>query len=216
MRQDHLLQQAVIEALDFEPSVNSALIGVAVRDGIVTLSGHVPSIVEKRLAAETAGNVKDVKAVVNDIGVELPGRCQTRDEIVAERAYGRLASNISVPMERLNITVENGVVTLSGDVDWHYQRQAAEADLHVLDCVREIRNEIAIRPPVDAELVGERIRDALARVAPLDASRIEVTTDGSRVKLTGTVNTWHERGLAESAVWSVQGVTGIEDNIKVA
>ncbi len=148
--------------------------------------------------------------------MELPGRCQTPDEILAERAYARLSTNASVPTERIHLSVEDGVLTLHGDVDWHYQRQAAEADLHQLDCVLEIHNEIAIKPPVKVALVREKVHDALARIEPLDADRIEVKTDGGHVILSGTVNSWHERGMAESAAWSVPGVTSVADEIIVA
>ena len=215
MRSDHQLQKAVQDHLDCDPSINSSHVGVAVRDGVVTLSGHVPSFGEKRCAEKAAGMVKGVKAIIDQIAVELPGKCQTPDEVVAERAYSRLSFNKSVPVERIRMTVEKGVVTLRGDVDWQYQRQAAETDMHTLDCVREVRNEIEIKPPVETKVVRDKVREVLARIAPLDADRIVIETDGSCVTLTGTVNSWHEKGLAESAVWSVPGVTSVADEITV-
>jgi len=216
MRNDHRLQMAVLEHLDCDPSINSSHIGVSARDGVVTLSGHVPSFGEKRAAEKTAGQVKGVKAIVDQITIELPGACQTSDEQVAERAYARLASNLSVPMERIHVNVENGVVTLRGDVDWQYQRQAAEEDLHKLDCVREVISEIALRPPVEPSRVQDKVHEALARIAPIDAAKVRVKAEGSRVTLLGTVNSWHEKGLAESAAWSVPGVTEVVDHIAVA
>ena len=215
MRSDHHLQRAVLDQLDCDPSINSAHIGVAVRDGVVTLSGHVPSFAEKRAAETTAGKVSGVRAIVDQIGVELPGRCQTTDEVVAERAHARLASNASVPFDRIHISVEGGVVTLRGDVAWNYQRQAAAEDLDRLDCVRGIKNEIAIKPSVASANVHDRIHEALARVAPLEVDTIEVRADGGRVTLSGTVNSWHEKGLAVSAAWSVPGVTDVVDKILV-
>ena len=216
MRNEHNLQKRVLERLDCDPAINSSHIGVAVRQGIVTLGGHVPSVGEKRIAEIAAGQVKGVKAIVSQIAVELPGTCRTSDEKIAEQASARLVSNKSVPAGRVQISVEQGTVTLRGDVDWQYQRQAAEEDLQHLDCIRHISNEIAIKPPVKVELVREKVREALARVAPLDAENIIVRTDGSHVTLSGTVNSWHEKGLAESAVWSIPGVTSVVDNIAVA
>jgi osmotically-inducible protein OsmY len=215
MRSDHQLQKAVLEQLDFEPSIDSSHIGVAAREGVVTLTGHVPSIGEKRAAERAVGHVRGVKAVIDCLTVELPGHRQTPDETLAERAYARLASNSSVPADRIHLSVDDGVLTLHGDVDWHYQRQAAEADLHQLDCVLEIRNEIAIKPPVKVAVIREKIHDALARIGPIDADRIEVKADGGHVILSGTVTSWHQKGMAESAAWSVPGVTSVADEIVV-
>lgn len=216
MRNDHQLQKAVLEHLDCDPTVNSSHIGVSARDGVVTLSGHVSSIGEKRAAEKTAGQVKGVKAIVDQIAIELPGVCQTSDEHLAELAFARLASNLSVPMERIRLNVERGVVTLRGEVDWQYQRQAAVDDLNRLGCVRDIVNEIVLKPPVQPNKVRDKIHEALARIAPVDADKIGVTAQGSRVILFGTVNSWHERGLAENAAWSVPGVTEVIDDIAVA
>ena len=216
MNSDHRLQKAVIEQLDFDPSINSSHIGVTARDGIITLSGHVPSFGERRAAEAAAGTVKGVKVVIDQLAVEIPAHRQTSDEEVAERAYARLASNLSVPLDRIHLSVENGVVTLRGDVTWHYQRLAAEEDLHKLDCVRGVNNDVMIKSPVEPEKVHEKIHEALARIAPIEADNIEVSAEGGRVTLIGTVNSWHEKGLVESAVWSVPGVTEIVDRIKLA
>ena len=216
MRPDHSLQKSVLENLDYDPAINCSHIGVAVRDGIVTLSGHVPSLGEKRAAAIAAGLIKGVKAVIDEICIELPGRCQTSDEVVAERAYARLATNWSVPIERIHLEVKDGIVTLHGDVDWQYQRLETEADLHKLDCIRAIRNELVVKPAVKLELVQSKVHDALARLSPLDAENIEIETDGTTVTLTGTVTSWHEKGLAENAAWSVPGVTSVHNKVAVA
>lgn len=215
MSSDHQLQKAVLEQLDFEPSINSSHIGVTARDGIVTLTGHVPSLGEKRAAETTAGKVKGVRVIIDQLDVEIPTHRQTSDEEIAERAYARLATNLSVPLDRIHLTVENGVVTLRGDVDWHYQRRAAEEDLHKLDCVRGINNDIMMKSPLEPEKVHEKIREALARIAPIEADNIEVSAEGGRVTLSGTVNSWHERGLVETAAWTVPGVTEVVDNIRV-
>jgi len=215
MSSDHQLQKAVLDQLDFDPSINSSHIGVTARDGIVTLSGHVPSFGEKRAAETTAGRVKGVKVIIDQLDVEIPTHRQTTDEEIAERAYARLASNLSVPLDRIKLAVEKGVVTLRGDVAWNYQRLAAEEDLHKLDSIRDINNDIVIKSPVEPEKVHEKIHEALARIAPIEADNIEVSAEGGRVTLSGTVNTWHERSLVESAAWTVPGVTEVVDNIRV-
>lgn len=215
MRDDHNLQAAVLEHLDCDPSINSSHIGVSARDGVVTLSGHVPSVGEKRAAETAAGQVRGVRAIVDQISVELPGKCETADEIVAQRAYARLASNKAVPVERVHLAVEQAVVTLRGEVDWPYQRAAAEQDLLNLDCIRELRNEIRIRPPVAAASVRERIEEALARIGAIRGDTIRVAADGSEVTLAGSVNSWQEKMLAESAAWSVPGVSAVVNAIDV-
>jgi osmotically-inducible protein OsmY len=216
MRQDHHLQTTVLEQLDFDPAVTSSQIGVAVRDGVVTLSGHVPSFKDKARAEASAGLVQGVKAVVNDIRVDLPGHCESPDEVTARRAYDRLASNVSVPVERIRIAVKDGVVTLHGDVDWQYQRAAALDDLRQLDCIREIRNEIGIRPPVQASDVGARIQAALERLGLTSADSVAVKAEGSSVTLSGTVVSWHEKDVAENIAWSVPGVSRVVNQLVVA
>jgi osmotically-inducible protein OsmY len=215
MRQDHTLQRDVLAQLDFDPSINSSHIGVAVRDGIVTLSGHVPSLLEKARAEDVAARVRSVKAVVDEIAVELPGRCETPDELVAQRAYERLSSNLSVPVDRLHISVTDGVVTLRGDVDWQYQREAALQDLRHLDCIRNLRSEVVIKPPVEVGEVSRRIHDALERLGLNVGDSIVVRILGSDVTLSGTVNSWHEKGMAENVAWSVPGVSHVNNNISV-
>lgn len=215
MREDHKLQAAVQSRLDLDPAINSSHIGVTAREGVVTVSGHVPSLQERSSAERAAGQVKGVKAVVNELAVELSGVNRTPDEQIAERAYARLASNVSVPLDRLHLAVKDGTVTLHGDVDWHFQLKAAIDDLELLEGVREIRSDAQIRPPVQAEQVREKIKQALARIAPLDAERIGVTAEGSKVTLSGEVTSWHEKGLAESTAWCVPGVSQVTNQITV-
>ncbi|HTJ59024.1 MAG TPA: BON domain-containing protein [Devosiaceae bacterium] len=215
MNIDHKLQKAVIEALDYDPDIDCGHIGVTVRDQIVTLTGHVSSNAEKRAAEIVAGRVDGVRAVIDDVLVELPGRSRTADEVIAENCYERLAEERSVPYERVHVSVCDGIVTVHGDVDNDYQREAAKAAIADLDGVRSLIDELAIKPPVNAEAVRARIRQMLAPISAINANRIEVKTEGSHVTLHGTVNSWHERGLAESAVWSVPGVTGLSDLIVV-
>lgn len=215
MRKEHELQRAVLEQLDFDPAVNSSHIGVAVRDGVVTLSGHVPSYGDKARAEVAAGLVKGVKAVVDELTVELPGHCETPDEIVARRAYERLATNRHVPVDRIHLSVHEGTVTMRGDVDWEFQRAAAVADLQQLNCIKGVRNEVTIKPPIDAVVVSDTIRDALARLGLNSGDNIEVLAKGSDIALTGRVTSWQERRLAESVAWSLPGVSHVNNRITV-
>jgi osmotically-inducible protein OsmY len=216
MRNDHELQKAVLDQLDFDPTVNASHIGVSARGGVVTLSGHVTNLAEKAAAEAAAGCVRGVKAIVDDLHVELPGRWETPDETVAQKAYERLASNLKVPLDRLHISVSEGAVTIRGDVDWQYQREAAIADLRALNCVRHIHNEIVVRPPVAADEIARRLHGALERLGLLSGDNIAVAATGSNVTLTGTVNSWHEKGLAENIAWSVPGVSHVTNHITVA
>ena len=215
MRKDHKLQAAVSERLDMNSAINSSHIGVASRDGIVTLTGHVPSLMERTLTEQVAGQVKGVKAIVNEVSVELAGLSRTADETLAEQAYARLRSNASVPKDRLHLAVNDGTISVHGDVDWPFQLQAALQDLEHLGGVREVRHDVQIRPPVKPERVQEKIRQAFARLSPLDAERISVTVSGSEVVLTGDVTSWYEKGVAENTVWCVPGVSKVTNNISV-
>jgi osmotically-inducible protein OsmY len=216
MRKDHELQKAVLEQLDFDPAINASHIGVTVREGVVTLGGHVPGLSDKARAETAAGLVRGVKAVIDEIDVELPGHCETPDEAVARRAYERLAGNSKVPADRVHLSVEHGVVTMRGDVDWEYQRAAALYDLQHLDCVRGIRNELMIRPPIKGTLIAERIHQALERLGLNSGTSIVVETSGSDVSLSGAVNSWQERRLAENVAWSLPGVSHVANEIIVS
>ena len=214
MRSDHVLQAAVLEQLDFDPSINSSHLGVAVRDGVVTLTGHVPSLLERAEAECVAGRVRGVKAIVNQIVVELGGS-QTSDEQLAEQAYARLASNLAVPADRVHLAVTDSIVRLHGDVDWNYQRQAAIDDLQKLPGVRGIECDVRVKPPVKAEQVQKRIHDALAALTPLDADLIEVSAKGTEVTLSGQVTSWLEKRLAERTAWCIPGVSHVTNLITV-
>ena len=215
MREDHQLQAAVSNSLDMNPAINSSHIGVSAREGVVTLSGHVESLAERAVAEQVAGTVRGVKAIINQVSVELPGISQTADEALAEQAYHRLSTNASVPKDRMHLAVKDGTITVHGDVDWPFQLQAALRDLENLGGAREIRSDVQIRPPVKPERVQEKIRQAFEQFAPLDAQRISVTVEGSEVVLTGDVPSWHEKGVAESTVWCVPGVSKVVNKINV-
>lgn len=212
---DRKLQRNVLDQLDCDPVVNSSQIGVSVRQGTVVLSGHVPNFDEKRAAETAAGRVEGVKAVVNQITIDRPGRPESPDETIAGRVYARLSAIPSVPLDRIRIIVEDGVVTLRGDLDWQYQRDAIESSLRPLHCIRVLLNEIEIRPQVKVAAVRRRVRDALVRIAPLEAAGVTVRTKGSCVALSGSLNSWYERNVAESVARSVPGVTQVTNQIIV-
>jgi osmotically-inducible protein OsmY len=215
MTADQKLQKLVLEALDYNPDVDRSHIGVAVRGGIVTLSGHVRSNAEKRATEVAAGGTAGVKAVIDDLLVELPGRVQSEDEAIAERCVAHLAADRATDLDRVHLVVADGVVTLCGEVDREGERERIAANLRKLECLRGLANELVIKPPVRAEFVRQKVREALRPISAINAESIAVTARGSHVTLEGAVNSWHERGVDESAAWSVPGVSSVEDLIEV-
>jgi osmotically-inducible protein OsmY len=216
MNDDLQLQQRVIDELEFEPSVNAAHIGVSVREGVVTLSGHVESFIEKFAAERTAQRVKGVKAVAQELVVHLPSDRKTADDEIAARAVRLLNWDALVPHDRISVKVEHGIVTLDGEVDWHYQRTEAEYDVRKLGGVKAVINGIVVKPRVRPEDIHAKIRAALERNAEVEASNISVNVSGGKVTLGGKVNAWTEREAVERAAWSAPGVTQVEDQIVLA
>lgn len=216
MMNDKQLQQSVTEELAWDPSITAGHIGVTAREGVVTLNGHVPSYWEKRSAEAAASRVKGVKAVVEEIKVQLLGDNLWTDEKIAERSVQNLASDVSVPNEQIKLRVEKGWVTLTGEVDWNYQKSAAEYDVHRLIGVVGITNEIKIKPRVQAYEIREKIERALERIAPFHSADISIKMDGGKVTLGGNVRNWYERDLVETAAWSVPGVTQVHDKIALS
>lgn len=216
MKEDLQLQQRVIDELEFEPQVDAAHIGVSVRDGVVTLSGHVSSFVEKFAAERTVRRVKGVRAVAQELEVRLPSEAKTADDEIAARAARILNWDVAVPHGRISIKVEHGIVTLSGEVDWHFQRAEAEYDVRKLSGVKAVINDIIVMPKADAENVRAKIRAALERNAEVEANNVTVSVVDGKVTLGGSVNAWTEREAIERAAWSAPGVTHVEDRIELA
>ncbi len=211
---DGSLQQAVIDELDWEPSVNAAHIGVTAKDGIVTLSGHVGTYAEKMAAEKAAGRVSGVKAVAEELEVRYLFS-PPDDADIANSAIQALSWDVEVPKDSVTVKVEKGWVTLSGTVDWYFQSSAAAEDVRKLRGVRGITNEIRVRPRVQASEVETKIKAAFSRNAEIDANKINIMTDGGKVTLTGKVDSWQERRLAEHAAWSAPGVDRVEDRLTV-
>lgn len=211
---DHL-QRAVLAELHWEPSIVAAHIGVSADNGVVTLSGHVDSVAQKLAAEAAAGRVRGVKAVVEEIEVRLPFDTSRSDEEIAAAAVDRLAWDVSVPQNAIEVKVEGGWVTLTGEVEWQYQRNAAGDDVHRLMGVRGVSNQITIRPQVNVSLLSDDITHALHRSWYFDPMTVTVTAAGGKVRLGGTVHSPHERQVAAATAWSAPGVTEVENGIEV-
>lgn len=213
---DLTLRENVLSELEFEPSVNAAHIGVAVDKGVVTLSGHVGSYAEKLAAERVVQRVKGVRAIAQEIEVRLPSDKKTNDDEIAQRALSVISWDTTIPDHKLKIKVQDGWITLSGEVEWYFQRQGAEAAVRKLSGVAGVINLIVVKPRIEAKDVKHRIENALLRNAELEAGQIHVEVSGGRVKLEGKVKAWHERDVAKRAAWAVPGVTAVEDHLAIS
>jgi osmotically-inducible protein OsmY len=210
------LKKSVESELNFEPSINAAEIGVAVKNGVVTLSGRVPSYWEKVSAERAAARVSGVKAVANELEVRLPGSSERTDEDIAQAAVDMLRWSVLVPQDRIKVKVSKGWITLEGTVDWQYQKSAAEKAVRKLYGVLGVSNLIEVKPQVSKAEVKTSIEAALKRLAEVDANRIRVDTEDGKVVLSGSVRSWFEREEAERAAWAAPGVRSVEDRIAIA
>jgi osmotically-inducible protein OsmY len=216
MKTDTQIQQDVLAELKWEPSVNAAHIGVEVTGGIVTLAGHVDSYAEKWATEQAAQRVSGVKAVVVEMDVKLHFDNQRSDADVAQAVENALAWSAYLPANRVQVQVEKGWVTLTGDLEWEYQRQSAQAALRHLMGVVGVSNNIALQPAVTQGDVKTDIEAALNRRATEDARKIQVEVHGDQVTLSGMVHSWDERTTARYSAWNTQGVRNVVDNIAVA
>jgi len=210
------LRQDIIDELEFEPSIDAAHIGVAVERGVVTLTGHVSTYAQKAAAEEVVRRVKGVKGIAQEIEVRLLGANKTADDEIAKRALDSLRWSTLVPRDAVQIKVQGGWVTLTGNVDWYYQRAAAEDAVSGLAGVKGFYNNIEVKPRASVADVKKRIEDALKRNAEVEAKAIRVDVNDGKVTLEGKVNAWTERRAAERAAWSAPGVRSVEDLITIS
>ncbi len=215
IKNDKQLQQDVMDDLRWDPSIDASKVGVAVSNGVVTLTGSVPSYFQKQGTERIVKRVAGVRAVANDIEVQLATTTERTDSGIAAAALNALKWSTAVPDENLSLSVSKGWVTLEGSVEWNYQREAAEKAVEQLVGVKGVTNRISVSPHIKSREVKGEIKAALHRYADLEARSIEVEATDSTVTLRGQVRSWAERKEAENAAWMAPGVTQVKNEIIV-
>jgi osmotically-inducible protein OsmY len=215
MSQDTHLQLSVLAELEWDPSITAAHIGVAADGGIVTLTGYVESYAQKLAAETAAARVKGVLAVAGELEIQIPFERKWDDSDIAAAIVGRLAWDVSVPRDAVKVRVEKGWVTLTGEVDWHYQREAAEQDVRRLHGIVGVSDQISLKSRVNTANISNDISCALHRSFFPDPDAITVTAEGGRVRLTGNVHSWHARQVAAQTAWGAPGASDVENLLVV-
>lgn len=213
---DTELRRRVLAELDWEPSLDASTVGVAAKDGVVTLTGSIGSYADKMNAERAAKRVAGVKAVAEDLVVQLPGTAERSDTDIAQSVLSALRFNVAVPYSQIQVTVDGGWVVLDGDVEWQFQKAAAQGAIKYIMGVKGITNQITVKPAINAADVKAKIQSALVRHAQRDANAIKVEANDGKVVLRGSVDSWQEREQAEEAAWSAPGVSKVENNVIVA
>jgi len=210
------LRDDILDELAYEPIVDPVHIGVAVDQNVVTLTGHVGSYAQKLAALSAVRRVKGVHGIADEIEVRAPSDAKMSDDEIASRAINVLSWDSVVPSEAIQVTVRDGLVTLTGKVHWYYQKSSAERDVRNLSGVRSMVNNIEVEPHAKADNVKKNIEAALTRHAEIEAKDIRVTVrDDDEVLLEGKVRNWDEKFAVENAAWSAPGVKNVKDRLTI-
>lgn len=215
MFDDTRLQKAVLAELDWDPSVPAGQIGVTANGGVVTLTGHAGSYAAKYAAERAAARVDGVKAIAEELEVQLEDRFKRGDEAIAGAIVERFSWDTMVPKDAVKAQVEDGWVSLRGEVRWHFEEEAAENAVRTLAGVTGVINHVTVTPRVDVVDVGNDIRTALHRSWFFDGDTIKVSVDGGTVRLTGSVDSLHDRRVAEKTAWAAPGAVKVENMLEV-
>ena len=212
---DHKLKQNVLDELAWEPSVVADHIGVTADNGVVSLSGHVESFWQKNAAETAAGRVAGLKALVNQLEIRLPLHFKREDDEVAAAAVQHLSWDDSLPVDAVKVKVDKGHVTLTGQVDWYFQKEAALNDVRFLRGVSNVTDNVTIKVRPDTKKLSDDITHALHRSWFFDEAKIKVSAVGGQVHLTGKADSWSDRDMAASTAWAAPGTTGVQNDIRV-
>ena len=215
MKTDAQLKTDVTSELEWDPAINATHVGVAVKGGVVTLTGHLETFAEKYAIERAVGRVEGVRAVAVELDVKLAPGHKRSDSEIAEAAEASFKWHALLPADRVQVKVEKGRITLSGELDWEYQRTAAEKAVRSLTGVVGVINNLRLKPSVAPANISNRIRDALARHAEREARNIEVVVNGSTVTLRGRVDSWAERAAAQGAAWAAPGISLVVNDLTV-
>jgi osmotically-inducible protein OsmY len=213
MKTDTEIQKDVMDELQWDPMLQSAEIGVTVREGIVTLMGYVDNYGQRTAAENAAKRVKDVRAVAIDLAIHLPDEQRRSDTDIAAAALNALKWSSFVPEDRVMLKVDEGWITMEGEVEWQFQKESAYRAVSDLIGVHGVINRINVRPRITPVIVKDVIKKALERSAEIEADSITIVTDGGRIVLKGKVRSWAERKEVERAVWATPGVIEVKDEL---
>jgi osmotically-inducible protein OsmY len=214
---DEKLCQSVVDELQFDPSIDSSKISVQAEKGVVTLMGRVSSFAEKVAAQNAARRVRGVRALADELEVRCPNDKKTADDQIANRALKILEWYDLLFPNAVQVTVQNGVIFLTGEVTWQFQKRAAEHAVGKLSGIVGVVNDITIKPTISPSDVKQKIEDALARHASVESQGIRVEVEnGSKISLEGKVDSWEERNAVDDAAWSVAGVRSVNNRLTTA
>lgn len=216
MKSDIELQRDVMDEILWDPILHAAEIGVIVKQGVVTLIGAVKNYAEKVAAEQAAKRVKEVKSVVMDLSIRITNESKRSDEEIAGAALNALKWSSFVPEDRVKLKVKDAWITVTGEVEWQFQKESVTSAVEHLVGVRGVTNFIKVKPSLNAILVKDVIKKALERSADIDANSIDIQLSGGKILLTGKVRSWGQRKEVERAVWATPGVTEVNDQLTIA